>query len=176
LSEENRGPKRIIALFLILRPGLEVVTKMSFERELRMADGGHVIGYIVLNLDQHPHNPSDCGSKITIVIHHEARGHRFGKEALIAILDYILLGHPTTLRNGNLGGLGLHKAFIETAVANDTFRGLMEGLHLKRLEREATPDHGQNERMQGPCVNYTVTRPVWLEARKHITMDWMLKG
>jgi hypothetical protein len=127
-----------------------------------------LFGIVTLVLDQHPHNSSDCGAYTGIIIHHEARGHRFSKEAYIAVLDYILLGHPTTLRNGNLGGLGLPNVHIETAEADKAFIKLMEQLHLSHLQREATPDHGQDYRMNVPCVNWTVTKPVWLEARKHI--------
>jgi RimJ/RimL family protein N-acetyltransferase len=176
VSKKHREKERVINLFIILKPELDVFLKMPFERVQHIVNGGHVIGFITLTLDQHPYNPSDCGAYIGIIIRHEARGRHFSKEAFITVIDYILLGHPTILRNGNLGGLGLRKAFIETAVANKAPRGLMESLYLKRLEREATPDHGQEHRMDVPCVTYTVTKPEWLEARKHITMDWMPEG
>ncbi|KAE9372655.1 hypothetical protein N431DRAFT_339621 [Stipitochalara longipes BDJ] len=176
VSKKYRETEHVINLFIILKPGLEVSMEMPFERVPHMVNGGHAIGFMHLSLDQHPHDPSDCGAYIGIIIHYEARGHHFSKEAFISVLDYILLGHPTTLRNGNLGGLGLRNAFIETAVANKAVVGLMESLHLKLLEREATLNHGQEHRMDVPCVTYTVTKPEWLEARKHITMDWMPEG
>jgi RimJ/RimL family protein N-acetyltransferase len=176
VSKEHGKTKHTVNLFIILKPGLEDSMNMPFERVPHMVNGGHVIGFMTLTLDQHPHDPSDCGAYIGIIIHHEARGQYFSKEAFIAVLDYILLGQPTTLRNGNLGGLGLRKAFIETAVENKALRGLMESIYLKRLEREATPDHGQRGRMIVPNVTYTVTKPEWLEARKQITMDWMPEG
>ncbi|KAH8746567.1 hypothetical protein BGZ57DRAFT_862204 [Hyaloscypha finlandica] len=176
LSKERREIKHEVTLFIILKPLLEESLKIPFEKVHHIVNGGHVIGVMTLVIDQNPHNPSDCGAFIGIIIHHEARRHSFSKEAFIAILDYILLGHPTTLRNGNLGGLGLRKAFIETAVANSAFRGLMESLHLKRFEREGTPDHGQRDRVHVPSITYTVTKPDWLEARKLVIMDWMPEG
>ena len=123
--------RRVIDLFIILKPGLEDSLKLPFERVRHIVNGGHVIGIVTLVLDQHPHDPSDCGAYTGIIIHHEARGHRFGKVAYIAVLEYILLGHSTTLRNGNLGGLGLPNVHIETVEANKAFIKPMEQLHPK---------------------------------------------
>jgi hypothetical protein len=72
--------------------------------------------------------------------------------------------------------LGLPNVHIETAEANQAFIKLMEELHLSRLQRKATPDHGQDYCMKVPCANWTVTKPVWLEARNGITLDWMPEG
>jgi RimJ/RimL family protein N-acetyltransferase len=176
LFDKDEDTERQIWLMIVLKPGLEVSMEMPFKRVPHMVNSGHVIGFATLVLDQHPRDHSDCGAYTGIMIHHEARRHKFAKEALIAVLDYILLGEPRPLRNGNLAGLGLLKAHIETGMENEAFRKLMEELHLKHLEREATPDHGQDYRMKVPCVNYTVTKPVWLEARKHIILDWMPEG
>jgi RimJ/RimL family protein N-acetyltransferase len=144
----KKTERRMFELFIILKPGLEDSLKLPFKRARHIVNGGHVIGVITLVLHQHPQNASDCGAYTGIIVHHEARRHHFGKEAWIAALDYILLGQPTTLRNGNLAGLGLPKVHIETAKENEAFIKLMEELHLKTLQRGSTPDHGQDYRMR----------------------------
>jgi RimJ/RimL family protein N-acetyltransferase len=174
LSKDHREKERIINLFIILKAELDVKLKLKFDRVPHMVNGGHVIGYISLTLDYCPIH--DSGAYIGIIIDHQARKHHFSQEVLIAALDYILLGRPTKLRNGNLGGLGLSKACMETAVENGPFRGLIESLNLTYLEREGTPDHGQPHRMPVPCVTYTVNKDQWLQARKNIIMDWMPAG
>lgn len=179
VSKEYRARHRAVDLFVILKPGLDADLKPELEfkpkRLPHLINSGTVIGCIDFKMLEHEEDPSNRGCKIGIMIHHEANGRGFAKESLIAALDYILLGKPV-LHNDNLCGLGIDKAFIETAENNAGLRGLMESLHLKHLEREGTPDHGQAGRMTVPSVTYTVTRAAWLEARKHVTIEWKPAG
>lgn len=151
--------------------------KLNFDRaKFLIRDTTPVVGYLSLDLRQHPNDTKDSVAHIGIIIHHEVAKLKFGKEALIAILDYILLGQPTTMSNGNLGGLGLGEAFVETGVKNVAMQALMGSLHLKHLAREGTPDHGMKKCMDVESVTYTIGKDDWLEARKGAVMEWMPVG
>jgi hypothetical protein len=80
------------------------------------------------------------------------------------------------MNNGNLNGLGLGKAFVETGVKNVAMQALMGSLYLKHLEREGNPDHGMRKGMDAPSVTYTIKKDDWLQARKRIVMEWMPVG
>ncbi|KAE9369169.1 hypothetical protein N431DRAFT_510673 [Stipitochalara longipes BDJ] len=176
LGKHLRTMNCAVHLFIILKPKLDIHMKLIFDRTKFMIKDSHVIGYLTIDLKQNPQDPNDPVAYIGIVIHHEVAQHKFGKEAFISVLDYILLGQPTKMSNGNLCGLGMSKAFVETGMKNDGLPGLMGSLHLKHLAREGTPDHGQKKNMKVPSITYTITKADWLEARKHVTMEWMPAG
>jgi len=176
VDKHLREISRTIHLLILLKPNLDTHMKLNFDRaKFMIKDTIPVVGYLSLDLRQNPQDPKDSVAHIGIVIHHEVAQLKFGKEALIAILDYIF-NVPAAMKNGNLGGLGLRKAFVETGLKNVAMQALMESLHLKHLAREGTPDHGMKKSMDVPSVTYTIKKDDWLEAKKGIVMEWMPAG
>jgi hypothetical protein len=174
-----REISRVIHLYILLKPHLDshMKTELKFDcAKFMIKDTTPVVGYLALYLRQHLNDPKDSVAHIGIIIHHEVAKLKFGKEALVSILDYILLGQPTKMSNGNLGGLGLGKAFVETGMKNVAMQGLMGSLYLKHLAREGTPDHGLRKSMNVPSVTYTIGKADWVEARKRIVLEWMPVG
>jgi hypothetical protein len=154
VDKHLREISRTIHLYILLKPHLDIHMKLNLDRaKFMIEDTTPVVGYLSLDLKQ---NSQDSVAHIGIIIHHEVAKPKFGKEALISILDYILLGQPTKMSNGNLGGLGLGKAFVETGLKNVAMQGLMGSLHLKHLAREGSPDHGMRKGMDVPSVTYTI--------------------
>jgi RimJ/RimL family protein N-acetyltransferase len=173
VSKEYRKAKWEMTLFVILKPGLD--SGLEFKRLPHVINGGTVVGTIDFRMDQDEQDHNDQGAYVGVMIHHEFARQNFGKEALIAAFDYVLLGQPTEQRNGNLNGMGLRKVFLETLEINSSLRGLIASLHLKHLEREGSPDKNP-QRPQKPTITYIITKADWLEARKHVTMKWMPGG
>jgi RimJ/RimL family protein N-acetyltransferase len=179
IDKHLREISHTIHLHILLKPHFDghMKTELKFDRAKFLINGiTPVVGCLSLDLRQHPNDPKDSVAHIGIIIHYEVAKLKFGKEALIAILDYILLGQPTTMSNGNLGGLGLGKAFVETGMKNFTMQALMGSLHLKHLAREGTPDCGMRKGMSVPSVAYAIKKDDWLEARKGVVMEWMPVG
>jgi hypothetical protein len=79
----------------------------------------------------------DRSACVRVLIHHKFIRNHPAKEAFIAVLEYVLLSHPTKGHNGNLSGLGFDRVVLETEVANLAFKRPIQSLHL---ERECTPD------------------------------------
>lgn len=177
VDKHLREISRTIHLYILLKLQLDGHMKLNFDRaKILIRDTTPVVGYLSLDLRQHPNDPKDSVAHIGIIIHHEVAKLKFGKEALVSVLDYILLGQPTTMSNGNLGGLGSGKAFVETGMKNFAMQALMGSLHLKHLAREGTPDYGMRKGMSVPSVAYTIKKDDWLEARKGVIMEWMPVG
>lgn len=177
VDKHLREISRMIHLYILLKPNPDIHMKLNFDRtKFVLKDTTPMVGYLSLDLKPHPQDPKDSVAQIGIIIHHEVAKLKFGKEALISILDYILLGQPTKMSNGSLGGLGLGKAFVETGLKNVAMQGLMGTLHLKHLACEGAPDHGMNRSMNMPSVTYTTAKADWLEARKRTIMEWMPVG
>jgi RimJ/RimL family protein N-acetyltransferase len=182
VDKHLREISRTIHLLILLKPNIDAQMKLKFDRAKFMIKDTTtpVVGYLSLDLRQDSQDHKDSVAHIGIIIHHEVAQLKFGKEALIAILDYIF-NAPAAMKNemglnGNLGGLGLRKAFVETGLKNVAMQALMASLHLKHLAREGTPDHGMKKGMDVPSVTYTITIEDWLKAKGQVVMEWMPVG
>jgi RimJ/RimL family protein N-acetyltransferase len=177
VDKHLREISRTIHLLILLKPNIDAQMKLKFDRAKFMIKDTTtpVVGYLSLDLRQDSQDHNDSVAHIGIIIHHEVAQLKFGKEALRSVLDYIF-NVPAAMKNGNLGGLGLRKAFVETGLKNVAMQALMESLHLKHLAREGTPDHGMKKGMDVPSVTYTITFEAWLAARAEVVMEWMPAG
>ncbi|KAE9371648.1 hypothetical protein N431DRAFT_441620 [Stipitochalara longipes BDJ] len=97
-----------------------------------------VIGVVEIALGEklmQIHHPR--GADAGIIIHHPFAGQRYGKEALIAVLDYVLLCKANLLHDNHLTGLNLDQITLDTEDQNTTFIGLMNSLGLSELQKPA---------------------------------------
>jgi RimJ/RimL family protein N-acetyltransferase len=129
-----------------------------------MINDGTLVGVFDFSVGSH-----DRSTRVGVLIHHKFTRNHYAKEAFIAVLDYVVLGHPTKGHNGNLSGLGFDRVVLETEVANLAFKRLIQSL---LLDRERTPDR-QPLALRNKTMIYTIGKRDWEAARPHIKVEWM---
>jgi hypothetical protein len=137
-----------------------------------LVKGGTLIGFIVLEPDHEGSDPlSGYGAKITVAIHHEFAKHWYGKEALIAVFDYILLSKDNLRHqhNAHMIDLRLTKVCLECKLKNVPFQELMRSLFLQRYI-------GKEVLHKVPSKTYIIRKEDWERERLHVKMNWRPEG
>ena len=132
-----------------------------------MVKGGTLLGVLSIQLFNYEET-----AEVGLLIHHELNRQHYAKEALFAVLDYVLLGNSVPIHGGALGGLGLERVVMEGEVAEVQFKKLLQSLHIEHCSK-SLKYHLDDA---APKTVLSLSKEEWEEARTAVTFEWMPKS
>jgi RimJ/RimL family protein N-acetyltransferase len=165
LTPKWRHDVPIFQLFVILK------AKKGYWPQKLVIKEGTVVGVVEVNMAASKNANHHRTALVGIVIHHLFANERYGKEALIAVLDYAFLSKAGLEHGTHATGLKLDEVVLDTESQNVNFVSRMASLGLGELQKKSTrEDKGH------PQVKYliwTVEKAFWEVKRGNVQMGWM---